>query len=684
MTTGITPQAFPVGALGHSPIPIAPPAPSREDVERALAAARAWLGARQHADGFWCGELEGDTTLESYMILLEAFFGRLDSDRTRRLAPTIRAEALAEGGWPQYAGGPPDLSVSCLSYFALKVAGDDAAAPHMRAARAAIARLGGAARANSYTRHHFALFGQLSWDEVPAVPPEMMFLPGRGAFSVYDMSSWSRTIFVPLSILYGTRAVCPLPPARGVAELLADVGVGMAPAPAPPADGSRLWRALFGGGDRALKLAERLPGSSRLRRVAIARAAEWMVERLADSDGLSAILPAMANSVLALKCLGYADDHPLLVEQVRHLDDLLLENEAGELRMQPCVSPVWDTVLASYALSHAGLGPDDDLLARAAAWLVGKQVRVPGDWARRNPAAPGGWYFEHRNPFYPDVDDTCMALMVLRRARARPDQIGDAEQAACVERGLAWMLGMQNDDGGFASFDRGNDKEWLTHVPFADHNAMIDPSTADITGRVLECLAHFPGFDLRHPVVRRAVAFLERDQETDGSWYGRWGVNHVYGTWQVLRGLAAVGQDREAPHVRRAVHWLRSHQNTDGGWGESIASYTDPAARGVGASTPSQTAWGVMGLLAGVGARDRAVERGVRWLVERQDDAGTWEQAPWTGTGFPKVFYLNYHLYRHTFPLMALGQYRTALGPHPQSPHPNPHPRTGEGDGSSR
>jgi squalene-hopene/tetraprenyl-beta-curcumene cyclase len=484
----------------------------------------------------------------------------------------------------------------------------------------------------------------------------MMFLPGRAAFSVYDMSSWSRTIFVPLSILYGSRAVCRLPRERGVAELLADAGA--APAAAGP-DGVSLRRALFETGDRALKLAERLPGSARLRQAALARAAAWMIERLRDSDGLSAILPAMANSVLALKCLGYADDHPLLVEQLGHLDALLLEDEpGGALRMQPCVSPVWDTVLAGYALSHAGLPADADALARAAAWLLDKQCRVPGDWARRNPAPPGGWYFEGRNPFYPDVDDTCMALMVLQRARARGSE---AEQAAAVELGLEWMLGMQNDDGGFASFDRGCDKEWLTHVPFADHNAMIDPSTADITGRVLECLSHLPEFENRPAVVRRAVEFLKRDQETDGSWYGRWGVNHVYGTWQALRGLVAVGEDREAPHVRRALHWLRACQNADGGWGESIASYTDPAARGVGASTPSQTAWGLMGLLAGVGPHDRAVERAVSWLVENQDGAGTWEQSAWTGTGFPKVFYLNYHLYRHTFPVMALGQYLAAV-----------------------
>jgi squalene-hopene/tetraprenyl-beta-curcumene cyclase len=652
----------------HRALPIvdgdvtAEPRPEPADVERTLVAARDWLLARQHADGYWCGELEADTTCESYMILLEAFLGRAGGDRARRFAHTIRHEALAGGGWAQYAGGPADLSVSCLSYFALKVAGDDPGAEHMRAARAVITRLGGPRRANSYTRYHFALFGQMGWDEVPAIPPEMLFLPPTASFSIYDMSSWSRTIFVPLSIIYASRVVCRLPPGLGVTELFADA----AAAPAPSTNGraagsSSSWAAFFQTSDRALKLAARLPGAAGLRRSAVERAAAWMTERLGGSDGLSAILPAMVNSVIALKCLGRTDDDPLFRAQLRHLDQLVLENEAGELRMQPCLSPVWDTVLAGLALSWAGLPADQPALARAATWLVAKQSRVPGDWATRNAAPPGGWYFEHRNPYYPDVDDTCMALIVLRRARAH---VSEHEQQACIERGLSWMLGMQNRDGGFASFDRDNDKQWLTHVPFADHNAMIDPSTADITGRVIECLAHFPhiiGGGQRSPIVSRAIEFLKRDQATDGSWYGRWGVNHVYGTWQVLRGLRSAGEDMEAPYIRRAARWLRTHQNHDGGWGESIASYTDPAARGVGPSTPSQTAWGIMGLLAVAGPDDPAVRRGVRHLIERQDAAGTWEQRPWTGTGFPGVFYLDYHLYRHTFPLMALGQYKAAL-----------------------
>jgi squalene-hopene/tetraprenyl-beta-curcumene cyclase len=635
------------GALA---IPI--PGPTRMD--HAIEAAREWLLARQHEAGYWCGELDGDTTLESYPILLEAFLGRGDGEKAARLARTIRHRALPGGGWSQYPGGPADLSVSCLSYFALKIVGDDADAPHMRGAREVILAMGGADRANTYTRYHLALFGQYPWGSLPAIPPEMIFLPGRSPFSVYDMSSWSRTIFVPLSILWAKKPVRALADARGARELFRGVP-GSHPPPAPRS----AWGAFFSAADRALKVSERLPGAATLRARAVARAAAWMIARLDGSDGLSAILPAMSNAALALTCLGHGEDDPLMREALAALDGLLLDGPDGALRMQPCLSPVWDTVLAGHALAQAGLpgGAGEKRLARAAAWLIGKQTSRSGDWAKRNPAPPGGWYFEHRNEWYPDVDDTCMALMVLRQVRA---DAPEAMQAAAISRGLAWMLGMQNSDGGWASFDRGNDKAWLTQVPFADHNAMIDPSTADITGRVLECLGYFPGFDARHPVVARALRFLRRDQTSDGAWYGRWGVNYIYGTWQVLRGMACIGEDLNAPHVRRAVEWLLSHQNRDGGWGESIASYTDSGQAGVGPSTPSQTAWAVMGLLAAGETGSTAVRNGVRHLLERQDAAGTWSETAWTGTGFPKVFYLGYQLYPHTFPLMALAQYRRA------------------------
>jgi squalene-hopene/tetraprenyl-beta-curcumene cyclase len=645
--------------------PVALPPPTAARVAGALASASRWLLARQTQAGWWCGDLEGDTTLESYLVLLYAFLDRRADPRVAALAARIRERALPGGGFSAYLGGPAELSVSCLSYFALKVAGESADAPHMRLARDAIRALGGPARAGSYARYHLAMFGQCGWGDVPAIPPEIIFLPGGGPFSVYDMSSWSRTIFVPLSIIYASKPVVRLPAALGVAELWRDGngdgngdGDGAAGDRADGVDAAaRRWRRFFGLVDRGLKRGEKLPPSALLRELALRRAAAWMIERLADSDGLGAILPAMTSSVIALKCLGYRDDSALVETGMAELERLFTRRNTSGLRVQPCLSPVWDTCLAASALLQAGTDPGDPALRRAASWLLERQSRRRGDWALKNPAAPGGWAFEFRNDFYPDVDDTAMALMVLRQVG--PNDTPDMR--AAIDRGQAWMLGMQNQDGGWASFDRGNDKQWLTHVPFADHNAMIDPSTPDITGRVLESLSRAGGFDPLHPVVQRALAFLRADQCADGSWFGRWGVNYIYGTWQVLRGLRCIGEDMERAYVRRAARWLTAHQRPDGGWGESIASYDDPAHKGIGVSTPSQTAWAVMGLIAAHEANSTPVRAGIRYLLEHQTGEGTWEQEAWTGTGFPRVFYLNYEYYRHYFPLMALGQYAGAV-----------------------
>jgi squalene-hopene/tetraprenyl-beta-curcumene cyclase len=612
-------------------------------------------------------QLEGDMTLESYWILIDAFLQRGRIETVHALADVIRRNMSSEGGWHQYPGGPPEISVSCLSYLALKIAGDGAALPHMQRARERIALLGGPEQANTYTRYHLALFGQYPWSRVPALPPEMVLLPDAGPFSIYDMSSWSRTIFVPLSILYAKRPVCSLAQERGVSELFEAARQPVAPeessprvqaerrprARALPTQAQLLHRFFFGV-DRALKVYERRAGNGPLRLAALSRATDWMLARMQNTEGLSAILPAMSNSVMALHALGFSKDDPMLRDELAHLDALLFKEQGGDLRVQPCLSPVWDTVLAAHALLEAGVEREHPALRRAASWLLSKQCRGQGDWSLRNPALPGGWYFENSNGFYPDVDDTCMALMVLRRTRAEePEEVQDA----AITRGLRWMLGMQNADGGFASFDRDNDKQWLCSVPFADHNAMIDPSSADITGRVLECLSQFPEFGLAHPVVVRMLQFLRQSQTLDGSWYGRWGVNYLYGTWQVLRGLGAIGEDMQKPWVRRAVRWLLRHQNPDGGWGESMRSYEEPRHKGEGASTPTQTAWALMGLMAAGKVNAPAVRQGAQYLLRRQTKDGTWEQPEWSGTGFPRVFYLNYHGYRHYFPLMALGQY---------------------------
>jgi len=674
--------------------------PDAAAVESAMAASREWLLNKQSPEGWWCAELEADTTLESYFILFKWLFGHPDHPKIPRYARVLREAMLPDGGWSIYHGGPAEVSISVLSYFALKLAGISADETDMRRSRDVILKLGGAVKANTYTKYHLAFFGQYDWEHVPAIPPEMILVPTASPLHIYDMSSWSRGIFVPLSIIYAHKPTVQVPKERGVDELF-DGGRGKNNLALPRDVDTITWKNFFIFADRALKFAEKFPMAA-ARQMALQRAEKWVVERLPKSGGLGAILPAMMNSVIALKCLGYAEDHPLVQAGIHELDMLEIERDAEHVEIQPCVSPVWDTCISVYALGQTGLSPEHPAMTQGAAWLLSKQTTEVGDWQVNNPTPPGGWYFEFLNEFYPDVDDTCMTLMALRFAHgwgrlpgigpraflptspvqrgfngseAPPREYTQADQRAAIERGVLWMLGMQNDDGGWASFDRGNDKEFLTKVPFADHNAMIDPSTADITARVLESLSYMDEYHLQRchnvadkdrvkkaqRVVHRGLAFLHKDQAHDGSWFGRWGVNYIYGTWQVLRGLKLIGEDMSKGYVRRAVEWFKHHQNSDGGWGESIASYDEPKLKGEGESTKSQTAWALMGLLAANQGHSQAVRRGVQYLLDTQTPDGTWEEEPWTGTGFPKVFYLKYHYYRHYFPMMALAQYRDLL-----------------------
>ena len=630
-----------------------------ERIEAAIASSRRWLMDRQHPEGYWVAELESDTTLESYFILFRTFFGRRDDPRIPQYAQVIREAMLPEGGWSIYAGGPVEISVSVLSYFALKIAGSPADDPGMKRARDAILRLGGITKANTYTKFHLAWFDQYDWEHVPAIPPEMMFIPAIAPINIYEMSSWSRAIFVALSVIYALKPVCPLPPECQIDELF--VGGREHADLSMPCTKERIsWTRFFLLTDKALKIAERFPLKT-ARRAAVKKAEQWMTERFEASGGLGAILPAMLNSVMALRVLGYADDHPLIAEGLRELDALEIHDPAdGSVRIQPCHSPVWDTAISAYALLQAGVEPENDSIRKAVDWLLSKEVKRPGDWHIKNPAPPGGWYFEFANEFYPDVDDTIMVMMALRWA-APAGQVQAIDDA--IARGLIWVRGMQNMDGGWASFDRDNDKAFLTKVPFADHNAMIDPTTADITGRTLEMLATISPdhYNPQHQVVRRAIDFLKKDQCRDGSWFGRWGVNYLYGTPQVLRGLGLIGEDMSLPYVRKAVDWLQSVQLGDGGWGERCDTYDDPRRKGMGPSTPSQTSWALIGLMAaGEGGSD-SVRRGIRYLLDRMTSEGTWPEDEWTGTGFPRVFYLKYHYYRHYWPLMALGQYRRFL-----------------------
>jgi squalene-hopene/tetraprenyl-beta-curcumene cyclase len=620
-------------------------------VSQAIDLARDRLLSLQQPEGHWVGELEGDTILESEYVLLLAFLGEEQGERAGKAARYILAKQQPNGSWSNYPDGPFEISVSVKAYFALKLTGHDPSAPYMVRARQRILEHGGAARCNSFTKFYLALLGQIPYSACPSVPVELVLLPRWCYVNLYAMSSWTRTIVVPLALFSAFKPIRPLPEELGIRELFEE---GTPPSSLALRANGLSWTSFFLGVDRAYKWIE--PWLGPVRRLAVWRAVAWMRERLEDSDGLGAIFPPMVYTVIVLRALGVADDDPEMVRARRQLDDLIIE-EGDTIRLQPCFSPVWDTALALNALAETGAGTEETPIRRAIDWLLTREVRRKGDWSITNPRLqPGGWFFEYRNPHYPDTDDTAMVLMALARTGA--SSLPNVEPA--VQRGLAWLAAMQNGDGGWAAFDRDINREVLTKVPFADHNAMLDPSCPDITARVLEALAGF-GWNCRQAEVQCALVHLERTQDPRGCWPGRWGVNYLYGTWQVLVGLRAIGFDMSAPLVRQAVRWLESVQQPDGGWGETPASYDDPALAGQGPPTASQTAWALLALLAAGEADSPAVRSGIEYLLATQRPDGGWDEEPFTGTGFPKVFYLKYHLYSLYFPLMALARYSAAV-----------------------
>src|ERR1700746_3026942 len=629
------------------------PAPWRQEgwaekIETAVRNGAEYLLSVQAEEGYWHGELEADSTLESDYIYYLFVLGKADPVRIAKLANYVRGKQLEDGGWPIYPGGPSELNATCKAYFALKLAGDSTESHHLAQARETIHRLGGLEHTNSYVRFYLALVGAVGWELVPSIPPELMLLPSWFSFNIYDMSSWTRGIVIPMAILSTLRPEWRLPERARVDELFKDPTRKTA-----AFDWSKQllsWKNVFLALDRGFKLYEKLPWKP-LRQRALREAKSWMLNHIERTDGLAAIYPAMMNSIFALMALGHGPDDPLTWREIKEFSRFEIE-DGDTIRMQPCVSPVWDTCIAMVALEEAGLPPDHPALVKAADWMLSKQVLGPGDWQVKNKdAEPGGWAFEFRNDFYPDVDDTAFVLMALQRVKY-PDP---ARMDAAIRRGIQWLLSMQNQDGGWAAFDRDNNKGCLCNIPFADHNAMLDPSTADVTARVLECLSRF-GWSANHPAIQRAVQFLLRDQCEDGSWFGRWGVNYVYGTGGVLRSLETVSLTA-TEYCQRAVNWLRSVQKADGSFGESLRSYHEPHTKGEGNSTASQTAWGLIGLLAGAETTDPAIQHAVSYLVDEQNADGSWSESEFTGTGFPCVFYLKYHLYRNSFPVYALARF---------------------------
>jgi squalene-hopene/tetraprenyl-beta-curcumene cyclase len=603
----------------------------------------------QYEQGYWLGELEADTTLESDYIYYLYVLGKADPERVAKLANYVRRRQLPGGGWNIYPGGPSELNATCKAYFALKLAGDDVDSPHLVRAREEVHRLGGLEHTNSYVRFYLALVGALGWELVPAILPEMMLLPNWFYLNIYEMSSWTRGIVIPMAILSAVRPDWRLPERARIDELFRDPSKKNAAF--AWSDQFISWRNFFLALDRGLKLYEKLPWKP-LRQRALREAKSWLLDHIERTEGLAAIYPAMMNSIFALMALGHGPDDPLTCREIREFARFEIEDEET-IRLQPCVSPVWDSCIAMVALEEAGLPPDHPALVKAADWILSKQVLGGGDWQVKNrDAEPGGWVFEFRNDFYPDVDDTAFVLMSLQRVKF-PDPV---RMDAAIRRGVQWLLSMQNEDGGWGAFDRDNNKSFLCNIPFADHNAMIDPSTADVTARVLECLGRF-GWTADHPAVQRGLQFLLKDQCEDGSWFGRWGVNYVYGTSGVLRALETVSLTAKE-YCQRAVQWLRTVQKPDGSFGESLRSYDEPATKGQGHSTASQTAWGLIGLLAGAEPSDPAIQRAVSYLVQQQNADGSWSEDEFTGTGFPSVFYLKYHLYRNSFPLYALARFR--------------------------
>ncbi len=655
--TGVSGQLICGRGLDERPLPESS-FRQRNDLETAIQRSQNCLLSQQMPEGYWIGELMVDATLVSDTIAYHHWNGKVDEEWQRKAVNHIFSLQLPDGGWNIYHGGPAEVNATVKAYLALKLAGVPVTDPRMLRGRETVLSLGGLPRLNTFSKLYLALLGLFPWACVPTIPCEVILIGKWFHVNFYEMSSWTRSMLVPLAIINHFKPTRPLRPSVKLEELYPASHHERDLALAPDQQWFT-WRNFFIWLDKLHKFAELFAQNNihPFRKRALKKAEEWMLERLEGTDGLAAIFPAMLNALIALKALGYPDDHPQVIRAERELKKLEHETK-DSVRIEPCFSPVWDTAIVAICLRESGLPGDHPALKTAGEWLMTKEIRFRGDWKYKNPAnvEPSGWVFEFENKWNPDVDDTAMVLLALRKIPTD----NPARRDACFRRGLNWMLTFQCKDGGWGAFDKDCTKNILEKVPFADHNAMLDPECADITARILEVLG-CEEFSLDHPQVEKAIQFIRENQEEDGSWYGRWGVNYIYGTWQVLRGLKAMHMDMNQPWLLKARDWLESVQHEDGGWGERCHTYDDPVFKGQGPSTASQTAWALMGLCVFDDPHQPSLLRGIEYLVRTQNADGSWSEPETTGTGFPRVFYLKYDMYRNSWPLLALATYRDVL-----------------------
>ncbi len=650
-------------ALDNGQRVTAPQAPDLDsftlpDLETAIARSQNYLLREQKPEGYWIGELMVDCTLVADVAAFHHWNGSVNENWQRKAVNHLFAMQVPTGGWNIYPGGPAEINATVKAYLALKLAGVPMTDPRMLRARQTALSLGGIPRLNTFSKLYLAVLGLFPWEYVPTIPCEVILIGKWFYVNFNEMSSWSRSMIVPLSIINHFKPTRSLRAGATLDELY-PLGFHERDLMLPRDPQRFTWRNFFIWVDSVNRFAEHFAKRNihPFRKRALKKAEEWMVARFEGSDGLAAIFPGVLNSMIAFKALGYPDDHPLVRRCEEELKKLTHETE-HDVRIEPCTSPVWDTAIVTIALHESGLSSDHPALVNACEWLMAREVHFRGDWHYKNrtQVEPSGWVFEFNNKWNPDVDDTAMVLLALRKIPTSDPPRRDA----CFQRGLDWMLTFQCKDGGWASFDKDCTKSILEKVPFADHNAMLDPECADITARILELLG-YENFTLEEPHVQKALEFVRSRQEADGSWYGRWGVNYIYGTWQVLRSLRALGLDMSEPWILKARDWLESVQHEDGGWGERCNTYDDPVFKGQGPGTASQTAWAVMGLCAFDDPSRPSLQNGIEYLVRTQNADGTWSETEATGTGFPKVFYLKYDMYRNSWPLLALATYRNML-----------------------